>query len=237
MKKLPVFSGTIALVFACLTLNPSNLNAQEEESSSPFSTGGDLVSNYIWRGSKSGTGPAIQPYVDLTLGGFSIGSWGSYCFTTSEGAEADLYAAYSFDFGLSLGVTDYYFPGSDYFDYSSSDTAGSHGFEINLGYEIAGFSIGANYMLNEAANAGTEGGDLYFELGYGFKNFSIFAGAGNGWHTVESATDEADFNLCNIGISTSTEIEITEKFALPVSGSLIWNPDTEQFYIVVGVSF
>jgi hypothetical protein len=41
----------------------------------------------------------------------------------------------------------------------------------------------------------------------------------------------------NIGITTSKDIEVSDTFTIPVSGSVIWNPDTEQFYILVGFSF
>jgi len=207
-----------------------NINAQEEEKSSPFDVGGDLVSSYVWRGTKYGTGPAIQPYLTVTLGNFTLGGWGSYCFTSNEAAEADLNMSYGFDFGLSIGLTDYYFPGTDYFDYSTE--SGSHAFEINLGYEIKGFSFSANYIVNAAGSAGSAGNDLYFEAGYGFKYFSLFAGAGDGWHT-----SDGEFMLCNIGISAEKEVKITDKFSLPLSGALIWNPEREQFNIVLGVSF
>ncbi|MCK4751586.1 MAG: hypothetical protein KAT15_31230, partial [Bacteroidales bacterium] len=155
MKTKDLFGGVLALMMVSMVISPVNLNAQDEEpslragqsqSSSPFSTGGDLVSSYLWRGTKFGTGPAIQPYVELGLGNFAFGGWGSYCFTVNEGAEADIYVSYGFDFGLSIGMTDYYFPGTPYFDYSTA--TGSHAFEVNLGYEIAGFSISANMFLN-----------------------------------------------------------------------------------------
>lgn len=233
MKRKGLLGATLTLLAAMIMITPMNVQAQESES--PFSVGGDLVSSYLWRGTKFGTGPAIQPYLELGLGNFSIGGWGSYCFTTNEAAEADLYVSYGFDFGLSVGLTDYYFPGSQYFDYSKE--SGSHAFEINLGYEIGGLAIGANYFINEAGGAGTDGGDMYFELGYSFKYFGVFVGGGNGWHTVEMDADESDFNVVNIGITASKEIAITEKFSLPVTGSLILNPDTEQFHVVVGVSF
>ena len=230
MKKKHLTGGVLALLMATMILSPMQINAQDEDKSSPFSLGGDLVSSYIWRGSKFGNGPAIQPYLELALGNFSIGGWGSYCFTSNEAAEADLYLSYGFDFGLSVGLTDYYFPGTEYFDYSTE--SGSHAFEINLGYEIDGFSIAANYILNEAGSAGSAGNDLYFEAGYGFKYFSLFAGAGDGWHT-----SDGEFMFCNLGISAEKELKITDKFSLPLSGSLIWNPEREQFNIVLGVSF
>jgi hypothetical protein len=249
MKRTDVFSGVLMLLVASMVISPINLKAQdEEEKSSPFSAGGNLVSSYLFRGTKFGTGPAIQPYMELGLGNFAIGGWGSYCFTTNEGAEADLYASYSFDFGLSIGVTDYYFPGgnvykiapdssiesnyegADYFDFSKEN--GSHALEINLGYEIKGFSIAANYIINEAGGAASAGGDMYFELGYATDRFGFFVGGGDGWHSTEG-----QFTVCNIGVSASTELQITEKFSLPVSGALILNPDKEQFHVVVGVSF
>jgi hypothetical protein len=219
-----------AMMLAVMFLIPLSSNAQESEDSSPFSAGADLVSSYLWRGIKFGTGPAVQPYVELGLGNFAVGAWGSYCFTTNEAAEADLYLSYGFDFGLSVGLTDYYFPGTDYFDYSTS--TGAHAFEVNLGYEIQGFSLSGNIVLNEAGNAASMGGDMYFELGYSFESFSLFAGGGDGWHTTDG-----DFMVTNIGIATSKEIQITEKFALPLSGAVILNPDTEQFHVVIGVSF
>ncbi len=230
MKRRHASGGELTLLVVSLMMVPLNLKAQEEESSSPFSVGGDLVSSYLWRGTKFGTGPAIQPYMEVAFGNFSMGGWGSYCFTSNEGAEADLYLSYGFDFGLSVGITDYYFPGTNYFDYSKEN--GSHAFEINLSYEIKGISIGANYVLNQAGSAGSAGSDMYFELGYGFKYFSLFAGAGDGWHT-----SDGNFNVCNIGLSASQDIEITDKFSIPLNVSLIWNPQREQFHVVVGVSF
>jgi len=230
MKRKDLFSGVLALLMTSMIFSPMNINAQDQESSSPFDVGADLVSSYLWRGTKYGTGPAIQPYLSVAVGGFEIGGWGSYCFTSNEAAEADLYLSYGFDFGLSIGLTDYYFPGTEYFDYSTE--SGAHAFEINLGYEIKGFSLAANWIMNEAGSAGSAGNDLYFEAGYGFNYFSLFLGAGNGWHS-----SDGDFAFCNLGISAEKEIKITDTFSLPLSGALIWNADREQFHVVLGVSF
>ncbi len=182
----------------------------------------------MWRGVAYG-GPSIQPYVDFTSGGLSIGAWGSQSF--DGGQEMDLYLSYGFDFGLSFGLTDYYYPGTNWFEFA--DTAiGAHGFELNLGYEIGGFSAAANYILNQAGGAGTAGGDLYFELGYSFGILDVFAGAGDGWHS-----SDGEFAVCNLGVGASKELKITDSYSLPVFGQVILNPDTEQFYIVAGFSF
>ena len=211
-----------ASLFILIAFTP-NAKAQE------WSTGLDIYSSYIWRGAKFGSGPAFQPSIEYSTGGFAIGAWGSINSSTDEAAEMDMYLAYGFDFGLSIGLTDYYYPGTEYFDYSTE--TGAHALELNLGYEIGGLSLAGNYFFNEAGGAGTAGGDMYFELGYGFENVDVFLGAGDGWHTPDG-----EFGIVNIGVSTSKEIKITDSFSLPLSGSAILNPTTEQFYIVVGIS-
>ncbi|MBN2274644.1 MAG: hypothetical protein JXK95_09950 [Bacteroidales bacterium] len=226
MMKMKLFLLTVFSVSVFFT---SNLMAQEEENEKPskFSAGADFYTSYVWRGTKFGTGPAVQPSVNFSAGGLTLGAWGS--FDASGTMESDLYASYSFPFGLSLGVTDYYYPGLEYFDYT--DTTGSHAFELNAGYTLGGLSLSANYILNEAGGAASAGNDLYFQAGYAFKHADIFVGAGNGWHT-----SDGEFAVCNIGIGISREIKITEYFSLPVSGQVIFNPEREQFYVVVGFS-
>ncbi len=228
-KGMKSFRLLLTMLVAFSMHAATNLSAQKEESGPAFTIGADFVSNYIWRGSKLAVGPAIQPSVSFTAGNFEIGTWGSFSFTSTEGAESDLYLSYSFPFGLSLGITDYYFPGTMYFDFS--DTTGSHALEINAGFSAGGFSLSANYIPNEAGGAGSAGGDMYFEAGYDFSSFSLFVGAGDGWHT-----SDGEFDICNVGIGTGKEIKITDNFSVPVSGTLILNPEQEQFYVVIGFS-
>jgi hypothetical protein len=220
-KLILAFAMTFSMFFS------NGLMAQEEgnEKPSKFSTGADFYSNYIWRGSKIGTGPAFQPCIEFGTGGLTLGAWGS--FDASGYTETDLYAAYNFNFGLSLGITDYYLSDLDYFDYS--DTTGSHAFELNAGYEIKGLSLSANYIVNEAGGIESAGGDVYIEAGYAFNHISLFLGAGNGWHT-----NDGDFNVCNVGIGTEKEIKITDSFSIPVTGQVVLNPDKKNLFVVVG---
>jgi uncharacterized protein (TIGR02001 family) len=198
-----------------------SLHVKAQEASSSWTTGVDLYSSYVWRGAKFGSGPAMQPTVKYTNGGFSIGAWGSYCFSTNEATEADLFASYGFNLGenstLSLAVTDYYFPTAEYFD------GNSHYFEPMVSLGLGKLSLAAAYMTNAE--------DSYVEAGYNAGTVTLFAGAGNGQYTKD-----ASFNLCNVGLKTSKTIKITDSFSIPVNGSLILNPSTEQFHIVVGIS-
>jgi len=227
MKKILMIAASVLLL---ITFIPT-VHAQEEESN--WNAGLDIYSSYIWRGLKFGTGAAFQPSVDFTAGGFTIGAWGSFSTGDTEAAEADLYASYGFELGenaaLSLTVTDYYFPGSVYFESTS------HFIEplVNLG--LGNLSLTAAYMFYE--NAANGSGDIYLQAGYAAGPVSITVGGGNGQYSLEDGEDEDDkFAISNIGIGTSKEIKITDSFSLPISGSIILNPSTEQLFVVVGIS-
>jgi len=60
----------------------------------------------------------------------------------------------------------------------------------------------------------------------------LFAGAGDGWYTKD-----ASFQVCNIGITTTKTIKVTDSFSIPFFGSVIVNPNKEQIFYVVGMSF
>jgi uncharacterized protein (TIGR02001 family) len=224
--KNPIFAFAV-VILSGLSISTTTV-AQESQENSKFSIGTDLYSNYVWRGTRFGSGPAVQPGITFESGGLTIGVWGSFDFNGYS--EADPYISYSFPFGLSLGMTDYYYPGLSLFD--ASMASGSHAFEINGGYSVDGIALSANYIINEAGGAGSIGGDMYFQASYSFEKVSLTAGAGNGWHT-----SDGNFNLCNIGIGTTKEISITEKFSIPVNGQVIVNPEREQLFLVVGFSF
>lgn len=219
------------LITACLLLftaiTPS-LKAQE------WNAGLDIYSSYIWRGLKFGTGVAFQPSVEFSAGGFAVGAWGSFSSGGDEAAEADLYASYGFDLGesssLSFTLTDYYFPGSAYFE------SESHFIEPMVSLGLGSFSLSAAYMLYEGAGNGDDAGDIYLEAGLSLGPVDLTLGGGNGQYSMEMEDEDDKFAISNIGIGTSKEIKITESFSLPVSGSVILNPSTEQFYIVVGIS-
>ncbi len=213
------------IIFVLTTVFAFNVQAQEEEASS-FDTGLDIYSSYIWRGAKFGSGPAFQPYVEFSSGGFALGAWGSVSSSTDEGYEMDLYASFSAG-PVSFTLTDYYF-GGDWTDY-----AATHSLEPSVGVELGDFSLTAAYMFlaeTETSDFGEEG-DTYLEAAYSFPNVDVFMGLGDGQYT-----EDGDFSVCNIGIGTSKEVKLTESFSLPVSGAVILNPSTGGFFITVGIS-
>jgi len=225
MQKLKLIFWSIIIVELMII---NQIYSQETEKVSDFSVSADLYSNYIWRGSKLGQRPSVQPAVKFVKSSLTLGVWGA--FDASGYSEVDPYISYSLPAGLSIGLTDYYYPGLSVFE--TSDTSGSHALEINAGFTKAGLDLRANYVINQAGGAGSAGGDMYFQAMYSFTFFNLFAGAGDGWHT-----SDGKFAICNLGIGTSKTIKLTETFSIPVIGQVILNPEKEQLFVVAGFSF
>jgi hypothetical protein len=227
MKTGSYFHLPLAMAFSFLFSFPLY---SQDTLNHPFTTGADFYSSYIFRGTKFGSGPVVQPVLKFVTGSFSAGAWGSFDFHNYQ--EADIFFSFALPAGFSMGMTDYYFPGLDYFDYSKA--TGSHAFEINTGFSTGGLNIGANYILNKAGNAGSEGDDIYLEAKYSFKSFYVIAGAGNGWHSANLSDGSDKFAICNMGIGTLRTIKVTDSFNIPVNGQVIVNPDKKQMYVVIG---
>jgi len=204
------------VVFALLAICTLNVKAQ-------WTAGADVVSTYVWRGSKAGAF-SIQPTVKYTSGIFSVGAWGSGDLATGAPDEADLFTTLAFKSGLSLGLTGYHYNTSKYF------ANGAHAVEANLGYTVGKLSLSGNYIFNSAS--GSLGNDKYFEAGYQFATVKLFAGAGDGWYT-----NDGSFQVCNLGISTNKTLKISDSFSIPFTGSVIFNPNKEQIFYVVAMSF
>jgi len=234
LKAMKIFKFILPLLFFVMI---NDIKAQDSTETSPFLYGADIVSRYIFRGLDYGDSPAIQPAFSFTKKGFTIGAWGSYAFiATPTGIEADIYASYAFDFGLSVGVTDYYFPGEmltinpdstispvrkgTYFDY-----ANTHYNELNVSQSIGNLDLSGNWGFHNMDNA------VYFEAGYTFKWISAFLGAGNKIYTTNGK-----FNVVNLGIKATKEINITPKYAFGISSSVIFNPEAEQIHLVFALS-
>ena len=59
MKKLNLLLA--GLILMVLTVSAQDETTEVVEEESPFSVSADIVSSYVWRGSKFGLGPAVQP--------------------------------------------------------------------------------------------------------------------------------------------------------------------------------
>lgn len=236
MKKITYLS-VLMITTTILFIPAKQVKAQEEEKKSPVSIGADVVSRYVWRGTDYGQSPSIQPNLEFGFGDFAFGAWGAYTTNHFNLQEMDLYVNYTIADIVTIGITDYFFPdemaGYDYFDYAN-DTCG-HVLETYATFNgleklpLTGL-LAVNFY-------GDSDYSVYFEVGYGFSIFNVFLGAGTGLYTVEDTGESDKPGIVNVGISATKEIPITEKYGLPISASLIANPDAKAVHLVFGISF
>ncbi len=218
----------LLLLITILTI--STINAQEE-SKATFDIGVDFASRYVWRGLEFSDSPAVQPYAEYNSGNFTLGIWASY-ETGGQvvGQEFDFYAGYSFG-AMSIGFTDYSFP-------VDGESDGYFQLKNHIGEATISFDGVEKFPLTLMVGVNVyndDGNSIYTELGFPVKigktELSAFVGAGNEIYSVDG-----DYAVTNFGISASKDIKITDSFSLGVSTSAIFNPDTEDAYLVFLIS-
>ncbi len=212
-----------------------------------FDLGADIQSRYIWRGLQlGGNSASIQPYIEYSTGKFAFGAWGAYNLGgTGQGNEADLYMTFSASETISITLTDYFFPADGNFNGYWPYNAG-HVFEAMVSFSgTEKFPIGITVATNiGGAIKYDDGGDeksaysTYVELSYGKTvgdiDLAIVAGGVFLDDNSYYFTDGSGF--INLGFSAAKEIQITEKWALPVNAGLTFNPDSEDIFITFGFS-
>jgi hypothetical protein len=240
----------IICIIAILGFINLNLQAQVDSCNSKIKISATMMSRYIWRGLPlGGAYPSIQPTLEYSNGKFAIGAWGAFSTSGLQNQEVDLYASYTFakDF-LTLTLTDYYFPSDtanyNYFVYDNKTT--KHVFEAMLkfnGTEKLPLTVfvATNFY---GADAKKLNGDnvlsTYIELGYTLKmkETTIITFLGSAINAPGDNLNGFYGNLktgiINLGVSASKEIKITDKFALPVTSSLIFNPYAQKIYFTFG---
>lgn len=236
MKRL---TKTSALLIGSAMICSASAMAQDEVEAS---VGADLVSGYEWRGQDLG-GFSVQPSMSVAYKGFSLGAWGSVGLDKEDTKEMDLTLGYSTG-GFSVSVTDYWFATyrekNKYFNYKAHETA--HVFEAQVGYDFG--PVAVNWYTNFAGNDGfNKDGDRayssYINVAAPFKLGGLDWKAEIGatpWATSFYA-DANGFAVCNIALTASKDIKVTESFTLPAFAKLTFNPASESTYFVFGLSF
>ncbi|MBE0674824.1 MAG: hypothetical protein IH591_09205 [Bacteroidales bacterium] len=256
--RIPVFLMCLGALFFT-----TGMYAQESgtsDSKVSFDFGADLMSRYVWRGTQfGGTSPSLQPGLSVGIAGLEIGAWGAYSLGgNNTDQEFDLYLSYTFlNDLLSITVTDYFFPeeGADYnyTQWNKDETGhlleGTISFNGNENLPIR-FMAAFNFYGNDAITLngdGTKKGiqySNYFETGFTFNanNISCDAFLGGTLSSPDEDLNETGFygtgpGIVNLGFTASKEIEITDSYSLPITASVITNPQAGKVFFVFGFSF
>lgn len=241
MKKL-------IFIFCFIVISSNVLMAQEDESQSEndiqLSMNADLVSRYVWRGLLYSSNVNIQPSIGLSCNNFFMGAWGSYGLSDKY-AEVDFYAGYGLG-NLTLTVNDYYTENEtdmdqyDHFNFNNETT--NHALEGSLAYYFGDNCpltlTGAMFLYGNDRDAeGENFYSTYIEAHYDWQTageyqWSAFVGG-----TPAEGLYADNAAIVNVGFSLTNELIINDKLTLPVEGSLISNPEAEDVFLVMKVTF
>jgi hypothetical protein len=195
----------------------------------------DLMSRYIWRGLENGHAPSIQPGLSVSWKGFTLGAWGAYKLTGEGGQETDFYLSKNIAF-VTIAVWDYWnfydTAGFNYFDYHKEST--THILEAQVlfsGNKSIPFNLLVSYFFYGADTSKS----IYMELQFFHKfkpvDLVVFTGyQPKGTYYASRAA------FVNIGCTVKKSIPVTDRFSLPLSLSLIFNPAGKSTYLVAGIT-
>ncbi len=132
-----VFGSTAVAMALGLTVLASPAAAADPE----FSANVGVVTDYVFRGfSQTDENPAVQGGVDMTVGNFYAGVWGSTIdFGDDSPAEVDIYGGYrteALGFAWDFGVVGYLYPSAeaDNYDFVEFKVGASRAFgDVTLG--------------------------------------------------------------------------------------------------------
>jgi len=238
-KRVHVWTCSVLLL-----LNILSVSAQEENSLSDWSIGGDLVTRFYWRGMNLSESPAFQPYIECRIGAVTLGSWGSYSFSKEPYQEIDMYVSFEMK-NARITVYDYFSPTDSmdvshhYFDWHNQSTA--HAVEVIVeAWGILGtpFSLEAGVFVygDDKSDTGDNYYSAYFEPRYHFSagenEIRVFAG----FTPMESLYAD-QFDFVNVGIMASREIQINDNYSLPFIAQVAVNPNSESVFMIAGISF
>ena len=242
MKKLATF---VTILFFSLNFAFS----QKTEIKAKITPSISLLNKHVWRGSLNGKAPSIQPSINFTYGGLTIGAWAGYC-TDDSYREFDLYVEYTTG-AFTASLYDYYCPrieqdstekydysNNDAFDYSKNTTR--HTFDLMLsfnGTENIPFRCMASTFLY--GDDKDKNGDIYYstyiELGYMAKlqnnDLDFFVG-----FTPFKGLYSDKFEFINAGLSVSRTLKVTQSFKLPMKATIFANPKSKDIFFVFKVS-
>lgn len=242
MKKVSLVMG-MALTAMCLG---NEARAEEPEKSVTLEIGADVVSSYVWRGMDC-AGFSIQPGATITWqkAGISLGAWASVELMDGHEwanmSEFDLELAWNIE-GLTLGLTDYNFCSGKYWSGWRWNASGTHFLEANIAYDFGPLALAWNTLLAGPDHTFNEEGkpedrcySTYVELSAPWKLGGLEGSAAVGaslWDDTFSAPGNEGFNVCNIALTATKEVA-----GIPLSASVITNPQSDRTFFVLGISF
>ena len=215
---------------------------------SNFHLGLDLQTKYIWRGMEMITedaAPVVFPAVNYQNKGFYAYVMGGYSIN-GKYSEVDLGLSYTYKW-ITVGINDYYYPttttpSDQYFNFRPKETG--HWLEavVTIAPEkipayltVSNFFAGADKDLD-----GNQAYSTYAELGghYDFLNdHQLALAVGMAFNKSCYNAYEHGFVVCNVELKYIYNVNINDKFTLPLSAAYIVNPVFNKSHVNFTASF
>ena len=221
----------ILMFFAAATV--AIYGQEEKESRFSVDAEADIVSAYVWRGMYQ-TGVSIQPGLSLSVGGLTLGAWGSTDFS-SDFKELDFFISYETG-GFSVTLNDYWWEGegASYFNKFKRD---DRFLEASIGYTFSGklpLSLEFSTMLSGDGDKDANGKQFYSSyiaasVPFSIGNIELETGIGiSPWKGMFS---DKDFEVAAINFKATRNLQITQK-TIPLSVELILSPARDNAFLV-----
>lgn len=250
MRKKYVF--LVVLAVFCWQLVPSSVFAQEEGGSEgpvSVSFGAQIKSRHLWNGGMSYDSWNMQPDFTVSVYGFYFNAWG--LMPAMDIGEVDLTLGYDWKF-LSFSFTDMYYPGESESRYKNNKFFGFPKEELDdthQGWVSLAFTGVEKFPIGISAGAFVYGNrDLDIETGEMKELYSMYLALSYS-HTLKTGqtlqyelgmTPFKGFfaekaNVVNVRCKVIQPIQVTSSFAFDVSGELVFNPEVDTLYFVLGI--
>lgn len=239
MKKMTL--ATLSLV-GCMAVT----SAKADEPAVSVNYGVDVVSSYVWRGQEC-AGFSVQPSLSVTFEApkLTLGVWASAELFKTEKmmnmTEFDWSLSWNPADPLTFMLTDYYFAGGNYWGGWRADVEATHNLEATVAYDFGPLALSWNTCLMGPDHRVADDGKLkrnystYVEVSAPWKLNDIEGSAAIGaslWNDGFVAKENKSFSVVNVMVGAEKKLG-----PVPVKGTLVFNPKSQQTFFVVGVSF
>lgn len=207
-----------------------------------------LTSRFIYRGIDLGEAPQVQPVLALGVGNFEVAAFSSHPIAQPADSSPDaalgpnyrevlfwmLYRIETAVGTFTPYVQNHYNPNAGrLFDFDN-DT-GAHHLQAQFfynGLETFPVDLLIGYVFYGPARESVylEGGYTFEYQGLGVRPFISGTPGSSPFNGTDSAA------ITQLGITASRAIPITDRFALPISATFVFNPYTENAFAAVGVT-
>ncbi len=234
MKNVWVLIGYLCL---CITMQAQASNKMA------FDAGSDIKSRYVWRGMLFCDAPCVQPYMSVNWHGLTAMVWGAYA-TSKNYAEVDLFLSYNIG-AFTFNLNDFYtederdMSANDFTQWNDSLT--NHLVETSVVYTMSSDVFPMSLTLSsiiygpDKDEQKNQNYSSYLEASLPFKvntySLSVFCGA-----TLFKGFYASSAGVINVGVNSSYNLRLSEKYSIPVNLELSVNPKKRDLFFVAGIS-